>query len=156
MVCLIFHTVFIINRNNWRMTIRPHFENSSIFFYKSERTYMVGLPPPSPCLLLFAFQWPPILPSSTNVLFEWPLPTLFSNYCGYVNICVQLASVFKVSIPWISCVSSWCSKEILILSLLCLSDIYLRIVFQCHVWQDVANFNFWQKIRQHNVKNCGF
>ena len=31
------------------------------------------LGPPSACSFLFAFQWPlPPLPSSTNVLFEWP------------------------------------------------------------------------------------
>ena len=61
MVCLIFHTTVIINRKNWRITIKLHFENPSIVFSKSERTNMLA-PPPYPSL-----------PSSANVLFEWSL-----------------------------------------------------------------------------------
>ena len=64
MVCLIFHTVIIINRKNWIITIKLHFENLSISF-KSERTHMLGPPPPlSPCpsSFLFAFQWIPPSP----------------------------------------------------------------------------------------------
>ena len=34
MVCLIFHTAIIINRKNWRITIKLHFENVSNFFFK--------------------------------------------------------------------------------------------------------------------------
>ena len=65
---LIFHAAIIINRKNWSITIKLNFENLTIFLKKSERTHMLW--PPSPCLLLFAFQCP--LPSSRNVLFEWP------------------------------------------------------------------------------------
>ena len=72
MVCLIFHTAIITNRKNWRITMKLHFENLSIFFLKSERTQMLG-PSPSPCSFLFAFQWlPPSLPS-TKVFSEWSL-----------------------------------------------------------------------------------
>ena len=46
MVCLIFHTAIIINRKNWRITIKLHFEN----FKKSKCTYMLGPP-----LILFVF-----------------------------------------------------------------------------------------------------
>ena len=46
MVCLIFHTAIIINRKNWRLTIKFHLENLSIFFEKSERENM--LEPPLP------------------------------------------------------------------------------------------------------------
>ena len=53
MVRLIFHTAIIINRKNWRVTIKLHFENLSIFFLKAN-VYMPG--PPSPCSFLFAFQ----------------------------------------------------------------------------------------------------
>ena len=70
MLRLIFHTASIINRKNWRITTKLHFENISIFFLKSERTHMLG--PPSPCSFLFTFQGPQ-LPSSTNILFECPL-----------------------------------------------------------------------------------
>ena len=38
MVCLTFHTAIIINRKNWRINIKLHFENLSIFFFK-KRTY---------------------------------------------------------------------------------------------------------------------
>ena len=70
MVYLIFHTAIIINRKNWRVTIKLHFEILSIFF-KSERTHMLGhLPPPVCFCSLFNDS---SLPSSTNVLFEWPL-----------------------------------------------------------------------------------
>ena len=49
MFCLIFHTVIIINRKNWRITIKLHFENLSIFFKK--RTYTHAWTP----LPLFGF-----------------------------------------------------------------------------------------------------
>ena len=51
MVCLIFHTAIIINRKNWRITIKLYFEKLSIFL-KNERTHMLGPPPPFP---LFVF-----------------------------------------------------------------------------------------------------
>ena len=65
----------IIHSKNWKITIKLHFENLSIFIKKSERTHMLG--PPSPCLFLFAFQWPPPSPpqrrnflNDPNVLLE--------------------------------------------------------------------------------------
>ena len=58
MLCLIFHTAIIINRKNWRITIKLHFENLSIFL-KYERTHMLGRLPSSPCSFLFTFQWRP-------------------------------------------------------------------------------------------------
>ena len=54
MVCLLFHTAIIINRKNWRITIKLNFENLSNFFKKSEHTHMPG--PLSPCLFYFTFQ----------------------------------------------------------------------------------------------------
>ena len=42
----------------------------SAFFFK-KRTYTHARAP-LPLFVLFTFQWPPLLPSSTNVLFEWP------------------------------------------------------------------------------------
>ena len=76
-VCLIFHTAIIINRKNWRITIKLHFENLSIFFQKIERTHIVGPAPP----LRFSMTTPPSpssllnertfrMPASTNVLLE--------------------------------------------------------------------------------------
>ena len=70
MVCLIFHTAIIINRKNWRISIKLHFENLSIFFKKSECTHMLG-PLPMFIFVCFSMTSPPF-PSSTNVLFEWP------------------------------------------------------------------------------------
>ena len=35
MVCVIFHTAIIINRKNWRITVKLHFEDLNIFFKKS-------------------------------------------------------------------------------------------------------------------------
>ena len=32
----------MINRKNWRITIKLHFENLSIFLKKSERTHILG------------------------------------------------------------------------------------------------------------------
>ena len=51
MVCLIFHTTIIINRKNWRINVKLHFENLSIFF--SECTHM--LEPPSSSLASVRF-----------------------------------------------------------------------------------------------------
>ena len=67
MFCLIFHTVIIINRKNWR-TIKLHFENLSIFFKKNERTHILG--PLLPLFIFVCFSMTPPLPSSTNALFE--------------------------------------------------------------------------------------
>ena len=71
MVCLILHTVIIISRKNWRITIKLHSENLRIFFFK-KRTYTHARTP----LLLLVFahfsMTPPFLPSSMNVFFEWP------------------------------------------------------------------------------------
>ena len=51
----------MINRKDWRITIKLHFENLSIFFKKRTYTHARTAPPllraPSPCSLLFGFQW---------------------------------------------------------------------------------------------------
>ena len=44
MVCLIFHTVIIINRKTWRITTKLHFENLSVFLKK--QTYAHARPTP--------------------------------------------------------------------------------------------------------------
>ena len=70
---LIFYSAIIINRKNWKITIKLHFGNLSIFLKKSERTQILG--PPSPCSFLFAFQWQPPPPpplSLPNERTEWP------------------------------------------------------------------------------------
>ena len=46
MVCLVFHTANYNQYENWRITMKLHFENLSIIFLKSERTQMLGPPPP--------------------------------------------------------------------------------------------------------------
>ena len=67
----IFHTAMIINRKNWRIIIKRHFENPSIFFKKSKRTQMLG-PSPLPLFTFVRFSMTPSAPLlSTNVLFEW-------------------------------------------------------------------------------------
>ena len=56
MICLIFHTAIIINRKSWRITIKLHFENLSIFFIK--RTYTHARTPPPPVRFCSLFnQW---------------------------------------------------------------------------------------------------
>ena len=74
MVCLIFHTVIIINRKNWRITIKLHFENLSKFFFKKRTTHMLG--PPSPSSFLFALQWPPSSPPQRMYFLNDPLHDL--------------------------------------------------------------------------------
>ena len=82
MFCLIFHTAIIINRKNWRITIKLHFENLSIFFLK--RTYIYASVPVSPCLFLFVIQWPP--PPLFNERIFWMTPNyLFQPYIRYSN-----------------------------------------------------------------------
>ena len=83
MVCLTFHTAIIINRKNWRITIKLHFENLSILFSKSERTHMLR---PLPLFLFVHFSMTPPLPYSTNALFEWPL-MLLNNFawCCFIT-----------------------------------------------------------------------
>ena len=59
MICLIFHTAIRINGKNWRITIKLHFENSSIFLKKQTYTHAraplplfvfvhISIPPPPP------------------------------------------------------------------------------------------------------------
>ena len=68
MVCLIFHIGIIINRKNWKIAIKLHFENLSMFFLKRTYTHVrTPLPPVRFCSL---FNDPSPIPSSTNVLFE--------------------------------------------------------------------------------------
>ena len=73
MVCLIFHTAMIINRKNWWINIKLHFENLSMFFFwKSELTHVLGLSLPLFVFVCFSMTFP--LPSSSiDLLFEWPL-----------------------------------------------------------------------------------
>ena len=59
MICLIFHTAIIINRKNWRITIKLHFQNVGIFFL-NERTQMLGA-----LLPLFVFGRFAMIPSHT-------------------------------------------------------------------------------------------
>ena len=54
MFSLIFHAASIINRKNWRITIKLDFENLSIFFEKSERTHTLG--PPFALFVFVRFQ----------------------------------------------------------------------------------------------------
>ena len=74
MVCLIFLAAIIFDRKNWRIAIKLHFENLSIFFKKSERTHILGLPPSCSFFFFFFCFLMTLHPSSTKVLFEWPLP----------------------------------------------------------------------------------
>ena len=67
MVCLLFHTVTIINRKNWRITSKVHFENLSIFL-KKRIYHILGPPPPSP--------------SKYNLL-DTELNSLFGGQTGY-------------------------------------------------------------------------
>ena len=68
-ICLIFHTAIIINRKNWRITVKLHFENTNI---KKKRSYTHARTP-LPMFVFVYFSMIPPLPSSTNKLFEWPL-----------------------------------------------------------------------------------
>ena len=54
MVCLIFHTAIIINKKNWRITIKLHFKNLSIFLKKIERIHVLGAPSPVRFCSLFS------------------------------------------------------------------------------------------------------
>ena len=76
MVCLIFHTAFIINQKNWKITIKLHFENLSIFFQKSTRT-------PLPPFVFFPFSMtpPPPPPSSPQRMYFLNNP--FWNLCSW-------------------------------------------------------------------------
>ena len=58
MVCLIFHTAIIINRKNRRISIKLHFENLSIFFFK-KRKYTHARIPPLPVRFSSLFKDPP-------------------------------------------------------------------------------------------------
>ena len=63
----------------------------SAFLFK-KRTYTHARAP-LPLFVLFAFQWPPLLPSSTNVLFEWPHSGfLFGSPC-FPCWCLPLSSL---------------------------------------------------------------
>ena len=63
MVCLIFHINIIINRKNWRITIKLFFKK------KSERTQMPGLPSPLPVHFCSLFNDPrPSPPQRTYFL----------------------------------------------------------------------------------------
>ena len=85
MVCLIFHTTIIINRKNWRITIKLYFENLSIF----KRTHMLG--PPSTCALLFAFQ---------GQMFIWNLSALVLQRSQHVKHVYGKHSFCNFEIPF--------------------------------------------------------
>ena len=59
MVCLIFHTAIIINRKNWRITIKLHFEN--LWIFKEIRTYTHARNPSPPIRFCLLFNGPPSL-----------------------------------------------------------------------------------------------
>ena len=59
MVCLIFYTAIIINKKNWRITIKLHFENLINFFKKNLLTHMLG--PPLSLFVFVRFSTPMIL-----------------------------------------------------------------------------------------------
>ena len=71
MICLIFHTAIIINRKNWRVTVKLHFENLSIFFFK-KRTYTQARTPPTPCRGIIAHlqHWV----KKSRALIKWQCP----------------------------------------------------------------------------------
>ena len=56
---LIFYTAIIINSKNWRITVKLHFENLSIFFSKNEHTQMLGIPPPFRLFIFVRFSMTP-------------------------------------------------------------------------------------------------
>ena len=72
--CLIFHTAIIINRKNWRKTIKLHFENINIFLKKQTYT---NAKTPSPCSLLFAFKYPPPPHTHTHTHAHFSMNVLF-------------------------------------------------------------------------------
>ena len=85
MVCLIFHTVIIINWKNWKITAKLYFENLSIFLIKANvHTCQDSL---SPCSFLFAFQGPPPSPTQRTYFLNAP----FRNLQAYSEPCVILA-----------------------------------------------------------------
>ena len=70
MVCLIFHTTIIINRKNWRITIKLHFESLSTFCFKANVHTCYD---PLPLFVFVRFSNPrpqPPLPSRTTLLNE--------------------------------------------------------------------------------------
>ena len=67
----------VINRKNWRITMKLHFGNLSIFFLK--RTYTHARTPLSLCSFLFGFQWPP--PPLFNERTLWMTSIYILNNC---------------------------------------------------------------------------
>ena len=56
-------SIFImINRKNWRINIKLHFQNLSIFFKKKERTQMLGPSLPLFVFVRFSMTLPPLYP----------------------------------------------------------------------------------------------
>ena len=82
-VCLIFHTAFIINRKNWRISIKLNFKNISIFFLKW--TYTNDSPSPTHPVHFCSLFNDPLLPSP-----QW---TYFLND-PYVFLCNVLQLIF--------------------------------------------------------------
>ena len=93
MVCLIFHTAIIINRKNWRITIKLNFENVSICFKKSERTHARTIPPPSPLLVFVRFSMTPS-PLSTTYFLKDPLQAFI---CVWPSLYIEALEINKFS-----------------------------------------------------------
>ena len=72
-------SIFImINRNNWRITIKLHFENISFFLKK--RMYTHARTPPPPVCFCSLFNDPPPPPPLINEHTFWMTP-MFLNSC---------------------------------------------------------------------------
>ena len=118
MVCLILHTVIIISRKNWRITIKLHSENLRIFSLKSERTHMLGLP--FSCLFLLTFQWlPPSSPPQWTYFWmtaNGPYYILtFTRYIttklGWILAC-EINPIITQGMPFSSFIFNACKKWI--------------------------------------------
>ena len=87
MVCLIFHTAIIINRKNWRITIKLNFENISICFKKSERTHARTTP------VFVRFSMTPS-PLSTTYFLKDPLQVFI---CVWPSLYIEVLEINKFS-----------------------------------------------------------
>ena len=96
MVCL-FHTTIIINRKNWRITIKLHFENLSIFFLKSERTYMLGTPLPLFAFARFSMTSPPQRTHFLNNPYKSIVHSSMHHFADDTNILLTDKSLKKIN-----------------------------------------------------------
>ena len=72
MVCLIFHTAIINNRKNWRIIVKLHFENPSIFLKKAN---IYNARTPLPLFVFVRFSMTP-LPSQRTYFWNDPYKEL--------------------------------------------------------------------------------